>query len=75
MELHGLLLRRSDGTWETEEEHDRRLLHNQRMRFNRSFESALAQKYTSSNLLSHLHGPIYATYLMIQLALTCRAHP
>ena len=36
---HGLLLERSDGLFETPEERDRRYAHNQRMRFNRSFDS------------------------------------
>ena len=39
MMQYGLLLQRSDGTYETPEEQDRRLAHNMRMRFNRSFDS------------------------------------
>ena len=39
----GLLFARPDGKHETADERDRRLAHNARMRFNRSFESSLAR--------------------------------
>ena len=38
---YGLLCRREDGTYETADARDKRLAHNQRMRFNRSFNSGL----------------------------------
>ncbi|CAE7228898.1 unnamed protein product [Symbiodinium sp. CCMP2592] len=41
MMQYGLLLQRADGTYETPDEQDRRLAHNMRMRFNRSFDSPL----------------------------------
>ena len=37
----GLLVPRGDGSFETVDERDKRLAHNQRMRFNRSFQSCL----------------------------------
>ena len=39
---YGLIHRRPDGTYETEDAKDKRIAHNQRMRFNRSFQSAFA---------------------------------
>ncbi|CAE7853418.1 unnamed protein product, partial [Symbiodinium necroappetens] len=41
MHQHGLLLERGDGSYETPDDRDRRLCHNQRMRFNRSFDSPM----------------------------------
>ena len=36
-----LMFKRPDGKWETNDERDKRLAHNARMRYNRSFESTL----------------------------------
>ena len=39
----GDLFQRPDGKWETADERDKRLAHNARMRFNRSFDSPRAK--------------------------------
>ena len=43
MMQEGLLFARPDGKFETIDERDRRLAHNARMRFNRSFDSTLSE--------------------------------
>ena len=42
----GVLFQRPDGKYETADERDRRLAHNARMRFNRSFDSSLSDLLT-----------------------------
>ena len=39
----GALFQRPDGKWESADERDKRLAHNARMRFNRSFDSPRAK--------------------------------
>ena len=43
----GLLFPGPNGRLETADERDRRLAHNSRMRFNRSFESALENEHST----------------------------
>ena len=60
----GLLFQRPDGQYETADERDRRLAHNCRMRFNRTFDSALAICRTAQN-------QTYTSILNLPINLSC----